>query len=89
MSTVYQWARHPGGIERIRDNCTPAVIHQALAWAVVHHDPAGDEVADALTTVFMGEGYVGGDSMNRAIEILLDAYLEHILEDAPEMKEAV
>lgn len=77
MST--HWAKHADAIEDAREGRDTALVGQAMLWALSTAQPEATELYAAAAGVFYGRGECGADARNanRALEIVLDAYLEH------------
>ncbi|MGM0783854.1 MAG: hypothetical protein ACQEUM_07065 [Pseudomonadota bacterium] len=73
-----QWARHADAIEDARDNRDTTTISRAVRWAVSNDQPEATDLYTALAAEFYAQGNSNAASCetNRAIEIIIDAYLE-------------
>ncbi|WP_043530425.1 hypothetical protein [Litchfieldella xinjiangensis] len=75
---TYEWARNSHAIEDARDDRDAVLVSQAVAWAVCGAQAEATELYSALADEFFAQGNNNASSCetNRAIEIILDAYLE-------------
>lgn len=73
---THDWARNADAIEDARDEDSPDLVGKAVSWAIAHDHPEADTLIEALTNVFCSQGHRNGSATNRAIEIVVDAYLE-------------
>lgn len=74
---TYEWARNADAIEDARDEKSARMVGEAVSWAIANDHPEADTLIEALTDVFCSQGNRNASSCatNRAIEIVMDAYL--------------
>ncbi len=75
---THEWARHADAIEDARDERDTTKVSRAIRWAVANNQPEATDLYEALADEFYAQGNSNASSChtNRAIEIILDAYLE-------------
>ncbi|WP_163557541.1 hypothetical protein [Halomonas sp. NO4] len=73
---MHQWARHPDSIEDARDAQDRELVRQAVIWAIRQDRQETRELLPALEDAFFTGGHCRSNSLNNAIEIVMDAYLE-------------
>lgn len=80
MVMTSQWAMHANAIEEARENGNTALVGRAVMWAISTDQPEAADLYAALTTNFERQGNCNAHAceLNRAVEIILDAYIEEI-----------
>tara|TARA_B100000700_G_scaffold189815_1_gene209223 strand:+ start:66419 stop:66673 length:255 start_codon:yes stop_codon:yes gene_type:complete len=79
-----EWAKHSDAIEDARDGENRGLVSRAIEWAIKNDRLEMDELDYALARVFFtgGNGNAPACETNRAIEIILDAYLNEHRQEA-------
>lgn len=78
MVMTSQWARHSRAIEDAREKLDTALVSRAVMWAISTDQPEATDLYAALAANFERQGNRNAHAceLNRAVEIILDAYLE-------------
>ncbi len=81
---THEWARNSDAIEDVRDDSDIQTFRAAVKWAVSGKQMEADELYEALFDEFQlqGNSNFASCKTNRALEIILDAYLEDRKQEA-------